>query len=480
MNWKTWCLLFLALVAGFFAAYGVKMIFFVDRAPLTTDESNDLGLKERLLVAKGNLAAGTELNASNVRLTLTPEDRVPRDGLFSFNGVTGRRISRDLKDGEPISLYDLDELERDKDASVGFVPPGCSVVPIEISSATKENGNRNYLSTTKLNKMVKTGDVVDIQIVKEAPSQADSMALPRLTTETIASDVSVFAVSDERRFNSDGSSRVSTISTLLTSKQLESVRKASEEGKLRLVLRNHESGEEDNSGDALAPINFSYNAFYPSVKEKEQVAEGLVADENKSASSSLVESIATSEDISMSDGAFERFGDAKRASKGVSKGSLINSDFAIALEGIKTPKVQNDEKSVGSKTPNDRADLPQKDFAKWNDVDFDSEKEEASSENSDLQDAFWLGERSFRPREPVQASLEEQVASVSSPTDENIESVSTDETDQRSEASVPIDSDASEDSQDKDKDSDRMESDSSRTGLKKYSPFVTVSSKRGE
>lgn len=112
MNWKTWSLLLVALLAGLAAAYVIKGIFFVERDVVQNANKTEFCVKEQLLVANGDLPAGTELSALNVRLALTPEEEIPRDGIFSFRGVAGRRIIRDVRDGEAITLYDLQELEQ--------------------------------------------------------------------------------------------------------------------------------------------------------------------------------------------------------------------------------------------------------------------------------------------------------------------------------------------------------------------------------
>ena len=237
-----------ALLAGLAAAYVIKGIFFVERDVVQNANKTEFCVKEQLLVANGDLPAGTELSALNVRLALTPEEEIPRDGIFSFRGVAGRRIIRDVRDGEAITLYDLQELEQQTESTTAFVPPGCSLVPIEIVSATKENGNRNYLKTAKLNQMVKTGDAVDLLVIKDDSSRADASVLPRLTTEILASNVSVLSVTDENRFGTEGLVRSSVITMLLRSEDLERVRKAYEEGKIRVELhRETEKTELENA-----------------------------------------------------------------------------------------------------------------------------------------------------------------------------------------------------------------------------------------
>lgn len=244
MNWKTWLLLILALVAGVFGSYAVRTAFFDDKGAQVVDDSSTAGPKERLLVANGFLAAGKEIDATNVRLVLTPEKDVPRDGIFSFSEFVGRKVTRDYQDGEPISLYDVEALEEHQQVETVFVPPGYSVVPIEISSASKANGSRNYLKTARLEEFVKPGDLVDVIVVKEDFDNSSANQRRRLTSTTIVSGAPVFSIDDTSRLSADGVVRSSVLSALLNSDELELVRKASEEGKIRIVLSDQPSESE--------------------------------------------------------------------------------------------------------------------------------------------------------------------------------------------------------------------------------------------
>lgn len=261
MTWKTWLLLVLALVAGSAASYAVKTAFFVEREEQASDESTLSGPRERLLVANGFISAGTELTASNVRLELTPEKDVPRDGIFSFADFSGRKTTRDFKDGEAISLYDVEAMEETEAEDSSFVPPGYSIVPIEIGAASKVNGSRNYLKTTKLDKIISVDDQVDILVVKEnhSPQLGSAGAQRRrLTSSTIVEGATVFAIDDTNRFGTDGPERTSILSVLLKSEELELVRKASEEGKIRVVLNNEENLLNDlnvNSADTRVNLD---------------------------------------------------------------------------------------------------------------------------------------------------------------------------------------------------------------------------------
>ena len=465
-------MLIVALVAGFLAAYAIKSLFFVENERQAIDDGTVSGLTEQLLVANGDLSAGTELNALNVRLTLTPEEKAPRDGIFSFNGVSGRKIARDLKDGEPVSLYDLEESEQEESSAVGFVPPGCSIVPIIVNSATKENGNRNYLKTTKLNRMIKTGDVVDVLVVKEIPSKSGPVALPRLATEPVAENVSVFDVSDESRFGADGASRVSTISALLTAEQLDRVRAASEEGKIRVVLRN----EGDEAG-SVAPSDFaasenvgSVRAYYPPFEEPRKTPPlsdaPSLADENRPFVISLPDDAQSSADGA--NNASDALDTTRPVGVVAPEQGLINNDFMINLKDDRFDLGENPL----SLQETERVPSP----AKWNVVDFNAPVG-APEETSSLQDALWLGALSFRPRlepndeerQPEQyerAVSEDLTADVSETSDDLATDV----------ASIQ---DPRDDVASNDEPAHEIESELTPVASpKKFSPFLTVTSKR--
>lgn len=261
MNPKTWFLLIVALVGGVGAALCVKSIFFAEPTEQVVDENAGIGTKERTLVANFDLPSGTELTAQNVRFDLLPESQIPRDAIFSFEGFSGRKTLNDLKAGTPITLYDLVLDEETETSETSFVPPGYSIVPIEIQTAVNAKGGRNFLKTTPLDRMIKAGDVVDLAVVKEdsgSVAAGDSslaaapVRRPRLTTTRIVENVDVFAVSDEKTFAADDGAqkRVSIVSVLLSAEQREIVRKASEEGKIK-VLSNGDDSESFDEASAL-------------------------------------------------------------------------------------------------------------------------------------------------------------------------------------------------------------------------------------
>jgi len=457
----------LALAAGCVAAFGIKSIFFVDRVSVAIDEDLTPGIKEQLLVANGDLAAGTELNALNVRLTLTPEVKVPRDGIFSFVGVAGCKIARDIKDGEPISLYDIEESSEEED-TVGFVPPGCSIVPIEISSATKENGNRNYLKTTKLNKMIKSGDVVDIMVVREVPSKSGPVALPKLAAETIIENAPVFAVSDENRFGVDGPIRLSTISTLFTADQLEKIRKASDIGKIRIVLRDDTINDQ-----GVAPANVfepassvTSTSYYPSITDSDNErfsAAADVAPELTSDDANQPFVIQLNQDPLSTDDAAEtvdsvfnpikqqNFGPANVADGAPSDGH-INEDFTIKIDGAIYDETI--DANPGNEMVPDSDKLLYSDFpAKWSNVDFDASNDAALDEAPSVQDTMWLGPETFRSREIAADEVQVQASPYKRAVSEDL----------TAEPSVPT-----ENATDK----------GATKPVKKYSPFITISSKQ--
>ncbi len=280
MTWKTWLLLIIAMVAGSVASYAVKSAFFDEKETPVVDESQIPGPKERILVANGFVPAGTELDASNVRLALTPEKDVPRDGVFSFAEFVGRKTTRDYKDGEPFSLYDVEAIEDNQAEETAFVPPGYTVVPIEICSATKVNGSRNYLKTMKLERIVSPQDKIDFIVVKEKAleSSGSNLRAPqrrKLVSETIVKGASVLAVSDTSRLGEDGIVRQSSLSALLSPTDLEEVRKASEEGRLRIVLSrlDDETGEVGDGDPNVSPFKMN-NDFTLPPQERDVSASG--------------------------------------------------------------------------------------------------------------------------------------------------------------------------------------------------------------
>ncbi|MBR2004660.1 MAG: Flp pilus assembly protein CpaB [Thermoguttaceae bacterium] len=270
MNLKTWLLLLVALLTGGAAALGVKSIFFVEEEPAV--EVADSGETTPILVANVDLPVGSELTAQNVRLTLASEKEIPREPTLTFSDAVGEITTRDLKAGEPISLFDVAVAEETAAPETSYIKPGYSIVPIEIQTATKAGGGRDFLKSTKLEKILKPGDVVDLAVVKEDKSAtaAPGIAHPRrrLITETIVAGVEVFSVSDATRFSQEtgDAERASTVCIQLSEEQLTAATKAAEQGRVKLVVRDEET--ELGVADASAPLAIDGNlgdAFEPSM-----------------------------------------------------------------------------------------------------------------------------------------------------------------------------------------------------------------------
>ncbi len=261
MNLKTWLLLLVALLTGGAAALGVKSIFFVESDEDAEQAAVAIGTETQILVANVDIPAGTELTAQNVRLTLTPESEIPREERpLTFSEAVGALTARDLKAGESITLFDVAVPEASASPEETYVKPGYTIVPIEIQSATKAGGGRDFLKTTKLDKMLKPGDLVDLAVVKEEKSVASSAlgAAPRrrLTTETIVEGVEVFSVSDASRFSQEtgAAERASTVCVQLSQEQLAAATKAAEQGRVKIIPRAEQADFEAGATDA--PLAF--------------------------------------------------------------------------------------------------------------------------------------------------------------------------------------------------------------------------------
>lgn len=261
MNLKTWLLLLVALLTGGAAALGVKSIFFVESEESGEEVAVAAGPETQILVANVDIPTGTELTAQNVRLALTPESEIPREERpLTFSEAVGALTARDLKAGEPISLFDVAVPEASESPEETYVKPGYTIVPIAIQSATKAGGGRDFLKTTKLDKMLKPGDLVDLAVVKEdksvATSALGSAPRRRLTTETIVEGVEVFSVSDASRFSQEtgAAERASTVCVQLSQEQLAAATKAAEQGRVKIIPRVEQADFETGTTDA--PLAF--------------------------------------------------------------------------------------------------------------------------------------------------------------------------------------------------------------------------------
>ncbi len=360
MNLKTWLLLLVALLTGGAAALGVKSIFFVETE---SDEevAVAVGTETQVLVANVDIPAGTELTAQNVRLTLTPESEIPREERpLTFSEAVGALTARDLKAGEAISLFDVAASEEAASPEETYVKPGYTIVPIAIQTATKAGGGRDFLKTTKLDKMLKPGDVVDLAVVKEDKSVASTALVSaprrRLTTETIVEGVEVFSVSDASRFSQETgvAERASTVCVQLSQEQLAATTKAAEQGRVKIIPRVEQPEFEAGASDAPLAFDGALDggAFEPPMN----------ADFSFSGLTEEAPALPNAESSELEIAAEDETTSEPRADEAAVAESEANSEtdalvpFEIAVEDETTSEPRADEAAVAESEANSETD----------------------------------------------------------------------------------------------------------------------------
>ena len=204
--------------------------------------------------------------------------------------------------------------------------------------------------------MIKAGDAVDLLVIKDDSSSADASALPRLTTEILASNVSVLSVTDENRFGTEGLVRSSTITMLLRSEDLDKVRKAYEEGKIRVELHRETENTEINGVPIFSNTSVDSSAFDEVKSNLTSNADSFVIGLDSVSTSFDPETPVNNSDAKTSDyqNATNFFPDNEEAQVDDSLVSMPsvddNSDFAIELEHLSADEQTQEEEDVSDQS----------------------------------------------------------------------------------------------------------------------------------
>ncbi|MDO4586880.1 MAG: hypothetical protein Q4C95_06215 [Planctomycetia bacterium] len=260
MSYKTLLWLFVALICGTLTAFVVKQLFYSSSSKV---ESVQEEIVRSVLVAKVNLKAGTELSAQNVRFDLIPETQIPRDAIYSFTGISKRKVVNDIPEGAILrNLYDLEFVQEEK-VEPSYNPPGYSVVPIEIESVIGTSDQRNIADLIPLDKVIYKDDCVDLHIISEQPisNALDSLKNVNrsLVDRLLVENVIIVDILSEKRFskNEKQPERYSVVSLLLNDEQKNLVEQEANQGKLRLVIKKkNEPTFENGSSQSNEPTPF--------------------------------------------------------------------------------------------------------------------------------------------------------------------------------------------------------------------------------
>lgn len=208
--------LVVALMAGGGLAAGTYS--YLQNVPVKT-----VGMPTRpVVVARANLALGTELRAEDLVASQWPEGSIPEGAFSDVSQIVGRGLIASVVTHEPILPGKL----ASKEAGSGLppiIPAGKRAVSVKVNEVI---GVAGY---------VLPGTVVDV-----VTTQSPTMRPEDMTSKVVLTQVPVLTAGTRlEQEGKDGKPMQVTVVTLLvTPEQAERLALASSEGKIHLALRN--------------------------------------------------------------------------------------------------------------------------------------------------------------------------------------------------------------------------------------------------
>jgi pilus assembly protein CpaB len=206
-----------------------------------------------VLVAKGNIPAGTFLRPENLRWEHWPENGIAPSYVLStkrtFEDYAGAVVRVGLNDGEPIT--DARVLKPgDKGFLAAVLSPGSRAITVNLTPSSGLAG------------LVFPGDRVDLVAsfkIEFENKQNGNTHLPRYASETVESNLRVLAV-DQRVDDQNKEIVVAKTATLeVTPKQAEVIAIVSEIGKFSLSLRSLPTEGEQGPSDQEAATSYTWD-----------------------------------------------------------------------------------------------------------------------------------------------------------------------------------------------------------------------------
>lgn len=205
-----------------------------------------------VLVAKGNIPAGTFLRPENLRWEHWPENGIAPSYVLStkrtFEDYAGAVVRVGLNDGEPIT--DARVLKPgDKGFLAAVLTPGSRAITVNLTPSSGLAG------------LVFPGDRVDLvaSFKIEFENKQGTTHLPRYASETVESNLRVLAV-DQRVDDQNKEIVVAKTATLeVTPKQAEVIAIVGEIGKFSLSLRSLPTEGEQDPSDQEAANSYTWD-----------------------------------------------------------------------------------------------------------------------------------------------------------------------------------------------------------------------------
>lgn len=205
---------------------------------------------KKVMVAKGNLPAGTFIREEDVSWQKWPTDGVNEvyllEGQTDIGSVVGAVVRKGIVAGEPITEAQIAR-PGDRGFLAAVLTPGMRAISIDVNEPSSVAG------------LVFPGDRVDILLnmqftIEEIGSNGetkDSKYRPQ-TSETVLENVRLLATDRNLNDIEGDPKKLNTVTIELTPKQAEMVKVAASMGQLSLSLRGLANPENQQSGPAVA------------------------------------------------------------------------------------------------------------------------------------------------------------------------------------------------------------------------------------
>ena len=206
---------------------------------------------KKVLVAKGNLPAGTFIKEEDVSWQKWPTDGVNEnylvDGQADISSVVGAVVRKGIVSGEPITEAQIAR-PGDRGFLAAVLTPGMRAISIDVNEPSSVAG------------LVFPGDRIDVllnmQFVLEAADGGDSKYRPQ-TSETVLENVRLLATDRNVNDIEHNPKKLNTVTIELTPKQAEMIKVAASMGGLSLSLRGLGKPDGQTSGPTVASADAS-------------------------------------------------------------------------------------------------------------------------------------------------------------------------------------------------------------------------------
>ena len=220
---------------GIFAMFAISLMMALGAAVVAMNwmqehsgESDALADASQVVVAALQVPFGTTVQASDLKVVNMPRDVVPPNSFNDLDSVVGRVSNQVIYPGEVVLEGRVSE-HMGGSALAALLEPGKRAMSVRVDDVVGVAG------------FLLPGNRVDVLSTRNNGSRNE------VETKTVLRNLKVLAVDQIASQERDGPVIVRAVTLEVTTRQAESLVKATQEGKVQLTLRNPlEKDDEDN------------------------------------------------------------------------------------------------------------------------------------------------------------------------------------------------------------------------------------------